>query len=307
MIRQIVSKIKLLFNDFKSKSNFYSYPKSILLTVSPYCPYRGQYLHQEILKYIEREYTNTITLYKHSDRIKENNENIPAIVWIMWWQGESQMPLLVKKCYETIKQNSEGKDVILITHNNLSNFLELPQYILEKVNAGKISITHLSDIIRMGLLSKYGGLWIDATIYLTDKIEFPYKSFFTIRQHLKYDRYVLGGNKWTPYLLGSTKNHLLPNFAFQFFLDYWKKEDNLIDYFLVDYVIATAYKSFDEIHTDIDRQSYQYENIYLLSKNLNSLYNENYINSNSINKLSYKKPYQVINNGKLTNYGYITK
>lgn len=40
----------------------------------------------------------------------------------------------------------------------------LPNFILKKFENGYISITHLSDIIRVLLLYNYGGLWIDSTV-----------------------------------------------------------------------------------------------------------------------------------------------
>ena len=40
--------------------------------------------------------------------------------------------------------------------------------VITKFNEGKISMTTLSDRLRMELLYRYGGVWIDATYYVTD-------------------------------------------------------------------------------------------------------------------------------------------
>ena len=43
------------------------------------------------------------------------------------------------------------------------------------------SITHFSDIIRMALLSKYGGYWIDSTYLVTSPLTKVNTSFFTLK------------------------------------------------------------------------------------------------------------------------------
>ena len=58
--------------------------------------------------------------------------------------------------------------------NNINDYLEIPKYILEKVESKKISFAHFTDIIRLALLNNYGGVWIDATILLTDYLPQEY-------------------------------------------------------------------------------------------------------------------------------------
>ncbi|MBQ7073583.1 hypothetical protein IJM86_00620 [bacterium] len=45
--------------------------------------------------------------------------------------------------------------MILLTRDNYENYIKLPEFILQKVKKKEISITHLSDIIRMALLKEY--------------------------------------------------------------------------------------------------------------------------------------------------------
>ena len=99
------------------------------------------------------------------EKKSENNGNI----WIFWWQGYDTAPLLVKKCIDSIIKNAGNHPVILITKENWKNYADIPDYIIEKVEKGIITLTHFSDILRMSLVSEHGGLWLDATIFVSSQ------------------------------------------------------------------------------------------------------------------------------------------
>ncbi len=49
--------------------------------------------------------------------------------------------------------------------------MNIPNSIVSKWKSNVISDTHFSDIIRTELLIKYGGTWIDSTVYVNNKCE----------------------------------------------------------------------------------------------------------------------------------------
>ena len=65
------------------------------------------------------------------------------------------MPEIVKVCYNNLKKYNCGFDVTLLTKENYKDYIELPDFIFDKVSKGLISLTHLTDIARMRLLSLY--------------------------------------------------------------------------------------------------------------------------------------------------------
>lgn len=106
--------------------------------------------------------------YKCLNRVKnEKGKTKTAVnnVWVFWWQGENKMPQLVRQCYTSLKNRLIGKKIILITKDNIKEYCTFPDYIFEKYKDGKITLTHLSDILRFDLLSHYGGLYTDATVF----------------------------------------------------------------------------------------------------------------------------------------------
>ena len=79
------------------------------------------------------------------------------------------MPDVAKACLNSIKMHADRHPVIVITEANHGDYVDLPDYIRTKVKQGKISLTHLSDILRMALLAKHGGIWIDSTVLIPCK------------------------------------------------------------------------------------------------------------------------------------------
>ena len=106
-------------------------------------------------------------LSKYKDKPFCSFEKAENIVWIFWWQGEESMPSLVNTCYKRAILLNPNKEVVLLTKDNIEKYLEIDKSIKDMVENRTISITFFSDYLRMGLLAKYGGIWLDATVYLT--------------------------------------------------------------------------------------------------------------------------------------------
>ena len=64
------------------------------------------------------------------------------------------------------KESAEGVPVRILTKDNFKEYIDIPDYVLEKYEHGLILPAHLSDIVRCCLLYKYGGVWLDSTILM---------------------------------------------------------------------------------------------------------------------------------------------
>ena len=124
--------------------------------------------HRCVFSYLERDFSYLIDRYKD----KPLGAVVPEhrYIWVMWWQGEQAAPELVRMCIDSIRRNANGAEVVVITKDNYRDYVDIPDYIIEKHRAGVISFAHLADITRMFLLAEYGGLWLDSTIYVSRAI-----------------------------------------------------------------------------------------------------------------------------------------
>ena len=91
-------------------------------------------------------------------------KDLTKTVWIYWHQGWEQAPNVVKKCLSTWISLNPSWNVENISQYNLSNFIDLEREIPE-IGTKEITLASKSDIIRIALLWKYGGIWVDSTLF----------------------------------------------------------------------------------------------------------------------------------------------
>jgi hypothetical protein len=264
--------------------------------------------HSVILNRLTNKFQYLILACKEQvEEDRSPQDILPPLIWIFWWDGTGTMPPIIKACYNSVLRHRNGYKIELITKDNFQNFISVPEHILEKVKAKIITITHFSDILRMSLLASYGGLWLDASILVTDTIQLGKTSFFTIKRDF-------GGSdvprrRWTGFCLGGQKNSLLFKFAQDFFYEYWMKNNDMIDYFLIDYVIAIAYNSFPQVKQMIDNVRENNPNVSKVRYNLENEVTTDFletIKDTIFHKLTWKKQFNInSSNNKLTLYGYI--
>lgn len=168
-------------------------------------------------------------------------------VWICWFQGMENAPDIVKKCYKSVKDNLHDKDVILITSDNMNKYVQFPDYIIEKWNMGKITHTHMTDLLRLELLIKYGGLWLDATVFCSDNDipNYMLESDLFFFQTLKpgRDGHASYISSW---LISAKTNNKLLIAVRELCYKYWKENDSMWDYFLLHDFMAIVLDFYPE-------------------------------------------------------------
>lgn len=243
----------------------------------------------------------------------------PNKIWTSWWQGEDCAPELVKVCIESQRKAfaSLGTEVIVLTKDNWNQYIDLPQHIMDKLESGRITITHFSDILRAELLKRYGGLWIDATVFCTKPIDTSVlnEGLFTVKCHDSSEFLTL--QRWSGFLFGDRENSKLFTFMAEAFSYYWQRKDALVAYLLIDYIIAIAYAHFSDVREQIDDIPTSNKNLWCMLRRLNQPYEkaewDKMIFETTFLKLSYKAEfnggelYKTTGDGQLTNWGYIAR
>ncbi|MDO5852423.1 MAG: capsular polysaccharide synthesis protein, partial [Methanobacteriaceae archaeon] len=242
-------------------------------------------------------------------------------VWICWWQGYDNMPDLCKACYESVKKYMPSNvKVNLITKYNYYEFMDIPEYIINRLDNEELTITQFSDWIRNYLLNAYGGFWIDSTILVTKPIlnEFLYnRDFWSVKlPEEKINEFYIGQKvskcKWSGFIMKSAPNNPINYFALEALSNHIRLHSNVIDYFIHNFLIRLGYENCKVIRKEIDKIEINNVGIYDLSQYMNIKYDEkiwdNLTNNTSFFKLSWKEKYiEQDDNGNLTFYGYILK
>lgn len=94
------------------------------------------------------------------------------IIWQYWGQGfeENALPIIVKKCCQSIDEFKQDYTIIRLDENNISEYINFPDFVWEKKKNEEYKHAFFADLIRLALLDVYGGIWMDATILLTGPI-----------------------------------------------------------------------------------------------------------------------------------------
>ena len=177
----------------------------------------------KIQKRLNKKYRYALDSFS-SSACKNKKHEYPNIIWICWFQGIDSAPAVVKKCYRSVCGHLKDWDVIVITAENYDQYTALPDYIIDKWKDGRINHTHFSDLLRIDLLVRHGGLWMDATVFCTSG-DLP--GYITSTDLFMYQILKPGLNghciKISSWLISAKSNNLVLSAAGRFCLSIGKK------------------------------------------------------------------------------------
>ena len=198
----------------------------------------------KIKEKLARKYKNVLNRIDREYIEREHLES--RKLWVFWWQGMENAPFIVKRCHEELKRHMDNWDIVLITEHNYKDYVSFPEHILKKLDKGKITLTHFSDLLRLELLIRYGGLWLDATVLCTGS-DIPMSiintSLFVFQsQKPGADGKAVKMSSWLIY--AKTNNKILMTTR-ELLYEYWIKNDEMIDYFLIHKFFSIAADRYD--------------------------------------------------------------
>ena len=98
-------------------------------------------------------------------------------IWSFW---DGNPPELVLRCIESIRLQNPGRPLIVVSKDTLPLFLSSEDYpMFHGRRGGPDDFScpqYLADWVRLMLLEKYGGIWLDASIICTNAVESWYTS-----------------------------------------------------------------------------------------------------------------------------------
>lgn len=191
-----------------------------------------------------RHYHTKKRLYKKIESIEEvvkpllkNCEETSVItpitkdernIFVLWWQGFDNASFVVKKCLESIYKYYSDWNIVKLDRNNIFDYVTFPDEIKGKFHfdgvdksikndriGDDISIQTFSDLVRFQLLYKYGGVWIDSTIFFTKKFDLDkfltYSSFNSLHTKTREEYYLYKGRHHmiTSFFLAGRKGNVI--------------------------------------------------------------------------------------------------
>lgn len=152
-------------------------------------------------------------------------------VWSYWDPSDLGEPEIVRLCRRS-HQQWLGDDLIALDRGNTSTYVDKSVFEIEK--SCQISRTHFSDLLRLNLLAKHGGLWLDATTLLTgqpDALVTNSDVFLFLRPN---DPFVV--SSWC--IRSNPQNHLI-QLWFNALHRFWRDHVNLFHYFQMHFLLES--------------------------------------------------------------------
>lgn len=140
-------------------------------------------LGYSIINFLRDKYAGSAEYTENNEKdiiilnsIQEENRIVPKKIWLYW--EDQNVPELVLLMVEQIRKVFKEYNVNLLTGGNLTNYLPDLDFSIA------IPLANKSDIIRLSLLYRYGGIWIDSSVIISD---FPK----WLEEHMAAEKYDL--------------------------------------------------------------------------------------------------------------------
>ena len=97
-----------------------------------------------------------------SKSISKYETEIPKVIWSYW--DDPKPPVLIKKCQENWKKYAPEYQINLLSKDTLKNWSSPPEWFY------KLDHKRQSDWLRLDLVNRNGGVWMDASVILTEPL-----------------------------------------------------------------------------------------------------------------------------------------
>jgi hypothetical protein len=231
----------------------------------------------------------------NNEYFKSNNNIVPKIIWTYW--DNDEIPEFIKLCLNNWKKVCSDYEINILHKSNVDKYINIPN------NFYKIPSYRQSDIARLLLLQKYGGIWIDAsTILFVSPDKFISKNNITLfltpgsnnKDIIVYENWFISApknnliiNLWTYEVLKAIYN---PNKYIEESSDKNKKIIGIFDYLICHLALINIR----------DKHSKLFKNIKIIDSNNTAFYEHNKANwkSNKMINNIFNKNW-VLNNNRL--------
>lgn len=165
--------------------------------------------------------------------------NVPKTIWTLWLQGIDTAPPIVKACVTSWQRMNPGWTIQILAKGALADFLpdvNDPSSILSR----SFSDATYSDIVRIELLCRYGGVWVDATCYCLQPLDewlggLMSESFFAFERPAPT-------RMLSSWFLAASQSSYLAHEWRRLVYQHWENRSDDPDYFWFHHLFGVAYQ-----------------------------------------------------------------
>lgn len=103
---------------------------------------------------------------------KQPNSNSNKIIWTYW--NEDPLPEFISDCIDTWRKENPEYKINIVTNENLESFVGHSEANAIKNWKYNDSPQRMSDLVRLSVLTKFGGVWLDASIICYESLDWTF-------------------------------------------------------------------------------------------------------------------------------------
>jgi hypothetical protein len=169
-------------------------------------------------------------------------------IFLLWLQGWENAPWLNKQVAESWEINNPGWKINYIDFKNLKNYVDDIDYIYDDTNKF-ISLQAASDIIRLSLLKKYGGVWADATMLCMQPLDsWVYEAVEPAGLWMYHGNGAQMSKEFGPaswFIISEKDNYLITKWKQECDI-YWNNNNRACSYFWMDELFKNLFNNDDK-------------------------------------------------------------
>jgi hypothetical protein len=165
-------------------------------------------------------------------------------VWLVWLQGWDKAPWLIRQVARSWEVNNPGWTIRRLSWSNLQDYAPDVSYIFDPDK--DISPQAVSDILRLALLNRHGGVWADATLLCMQPLD-PWLEA-AVRPAGLWMYHGHGGGmdgRFGPaswFIASEARSPIIARWK-QACDDYWRHRRDTQDYFWLDGLFRTLFRT----------------------------------------------------------------
>lgn len=158
--------------------------------------------------------------------------SLPRIIWMYWAQGWDAAPEITQACRASWLHHNPDWEIRLLDDSTYRDYVDIDDIVCGK----EMELPHRADVLRLRLLGKFGGVWVDATTFCTRPLShwLPVlmQSGFFAFSHPRPDRYL---SNW---FLASVAGGEMVRIWLELIKKYWSQVDRADHYFWAHYLFG---------------------------------------------------------------------
>jgi mannosyltransferase OCH1-like enzyme len=143
------------------------------------------------------------------------------IIWFYWHQGIDKAPVIVKKCLQSWKKYNPEWDIRVLDERTSQQYINID--FLKQTQGNAVALQAYADILRLNLVYKYGGIWVDASSFCCVPLDTWVHSAINVSDGFICIQYPDGDKLIDNWFLASNKNSWTSKMCVEFAESYIQK------------------------------------------------------------------------------------